>query len=440
MTRPASPLTRRRFLAGTAAAAATPLILTPTTLAASRRTIRKDDPDVLRVGLVGCGGRGTGAALQALSAEDGTVVLVAMGDAFADRLDSSHANLLNALGQERAGRVQVDAEHRFVGFDAFKQVMDSDIDVVLLATPPHFRPEHLRYAVEHDLHVFTEKPMAVDGPGVRHVHETCELASAKGLALVSGFCWRSNVRHRAFYERIHDGAIGDLRAVYSTYNATPLGTNPRQDGWTDMEWQLRNWQHFDWLSGDHLVEQAVHSIDKQGWTFKDTPPLQCTAIGGRQAREGAERGNIYDHFSVTYDYPEGVKAFHMCRQMANCSNENSDYIYGAKGTAEINGWANQHIITGPDAWRYEGPGNDMYQAEHDELFASIRAGSPRDDGTWMLRSTMLAIMGRMAAYTGQTITWDQAWNSAERLGPETYRWDGELSFAPVPIPGRTKFA
>lgn len=434
MTRPADE-TRRRFLKSSAAT-----LLAPTILAATgRATPRSEDPDVLKVGLVGCGGRGTGAAAQALSAEKGTVILTAVADVFQDKVDNCVNNLTAHLGPEGKNRVRVDADHRFVGFDAYQKLIDSGVDVVLLATPPFFRATMLRAAIDANKHVFCEKPVAVDSPGVRSVLETVELARNKKLSLVSGFCWRYNVRHRAFYERILNGDLGQLRTIYSTYNAGTLRTNPRKAEWSEMEFQMRNWQHMTWLSGDHIVEQAVHSLDKQAWAMGDKPPVQVTAVGGRQARFGEDRGNVYDHFSATFDYEDGVRAFHMCRQMANCSNDNSDFVYGEKGNGILHGWSNHLELTGENAWEYEGEGNDMYQQEHDELFASIRAGKPKNDGVWMAHSVLLAIMARMAAYTGQTITWEQAMNSQEKLGPDKLAW-GEIALDEVPIPGKKKFS
>ncbi len=425
-------MSRRRFLEGSAAALVAPLIAP-----VARARPRAEDPDVLKVGLIGCGGRGTGAAAQALAAEAGTIILTAAGDLFRDRVDASLANLAAHFGPEAAQRIQVDEEHKFAGFDAYQQVIDSGVDVVLLATPPWFRPEHLRAAVAAGKHIFCEKPMAVDAPGVRTVLAAVAEAQQKRLALVSGFCWRYSTRHREFYARLKDGAAGAVRAVYSTYNTSPLGTHARRPEWSELEFQLRNWQHMIWLSGDHIVEQAVHSIDKQSWLLGDRPPLAVTAVGGRQARSGEESGNVYDHFSATFDYGDGVKAFHMCRQIANCSNDNSDYIMGERGNATILGWSNLSI-TGPTPWVYEGEDNDMYQLEHDELFASIRAGAPRNDGSWMATSVLLAIMARMAAYSGQTITWEQALNSQQKLGPETLAW-GDAPLDPVPVPGQTRF-
>ncbi len=432
--RPFSPrVSRRRFLQGTAAVPLVPLVA-----GARRPQPHRDDPDVLRVGLVGCGGRGTGAASQALKAEDGTVVLTAVADVFPERMESCLENLRNALGEERAGRVQVEPDRRHAGFDGFRELMAGDVDVVLLASPPHFRPAQLAAAAERGLHVFAEKPWAVDAPGMRSVMASVEQLRAQRKAIVSGFCWRYNAPHRELWKRVHDGALGEIRSYYSTYNASPLSTHPREAEWDDMTWQLKNWQHFLWLSGDHIVEQAVHSLDKMAWTMRDAPPEKCVAIGGRQARTEPEHGNVFDHFSVTWQYPGEVQAFHMCRQMAGCANDNSDWIHGEKGVATIRAGAGIYEISGENEWFWEGEGNDMYQQEHDDLFASIRAGTPVDDGDWAAKSCMLAIMGRMAAYTGQEIRWEQALASEDALGPVEYAF-GPLEFRPVPVPGKTKF-
>ena len=436
---PRPALSRRDFLSGASALAAVPLLararlLQPRPFA----RLPASHADVLRVGLVGCGGRGTGAALQALSAEQGTVVLTAMADVFPERVDHALETLRTELKETADARLQVPPEQRFAGFDAAARLMATDVHVVLLATPPHFRPAHLQAAVAAGKHVFCEKPMAVDVPGLRSVMETAEAARQKSLSLVAGFCWRYNVRHRELYRRVHDGAIGDLRCVYSTYNASPLDTHPRQPGWSDMEWQLRNWQTFCWLSGDHIAEQAVHSLDKQSWAFGDEPPLSCTAVGGNAARNYRERGDAFDHYGVCFEYPHGARAFHMCRQIANTPFDNSDWIWGTKGDAKIEGWTPLHVITGANAWEYEGEGNDMYQTEHDELFASIRQATPINDGVWMARSTLLAIMARLAAYTGQTLTWEQVLSSQQRLGPESYAF-GSLPVGPLAVPGRSAF-
>jgi predicted dehydrogenase len=394
------------------------------------------EADELRVGLVGCGGRGTGAAAQALNA-DPHVIIYALGEVFEDRLDGS---LKNLQGHPASDRVQVPAARRFVGFDAYQKVIDSGVDVVILATPPNFRPEHLRAAVAANKHIFCEKPMAVDAPGVRSVIETSAAAKRKNLALVCGFCWRYSYPDRAVYQQIHDGAIGDIRGMHVTYHTGPLRTHPRQPEWTDMEWQLRNWHHFTWISGDHIVEQAVHSVDKINWAMQGEMPVRCTALGGRGVRSGPESGNVYDHFAVIYEYENGARCFLTARQQPNCSNDNTDFIMGADGTCFVNGWGPTQIITGKNPWSYpaDGPKPNMYQVEHDELFASIRSREPINDGVWMTNSTMMAIMGRMAAYTGQTITWEQAINSTEDLTPARLEF-GEVAVPPIARPGETQF-
>ena len=427
--------TRRAFLHTSAlAAASSPLIA-----GARRSSPRTEDPDVLKVGLIGCGGRGTGAALQALSAEQGTVVLTAVADPFRERIDACLKGLREALGEQKADRLRVTPETSFTGFDGHLELIASGVDVVLLATPPHFRPLHLAAVAQAGLHCFCEKPIAVDAPGYRSVLESVEVFKAKQKSLVSGFCWRYNARNRALYERVLSGAIGEVQAVYNTYLTGPLVPKARREGESDLEYQVRNWYPYVWMSGDHIVEQAVHSLDKQQWAFGDAAPLSAVAVGGRAARgSGPEEGNIWDHFSVTYEYGDGRRGFHICRQIPGCSSDNTDHIYGSEGLAIVEGWVPNYEIRGKKPWFYEGEGNDMYQQEHDELFASIRAGQPINDGAWMARSTMVAILGRMAAYTGQTITWDAAVQSQQRLGPASYE-PGELPVDPPAVPGKTQF-
>ena len=429
---PSQPANRRDFLKGSTAAVvagtlAGQMALAPRVFAAGS--------DVLKVGLVGCGSRGAGAASQALHA-DPHVQLTAMGDAFADKLEFSLATLKNSdIGE----KVAVGSDHKFVGFDAYKQVIDSGVDVVVLATPPHFRPAQLKYAVEKGKHAFVEKPVAVDGPGVRSMFATCELAKQKNLAIVSGLCWRYHAGMRATFAKLMDGAVGEIVGIEATYLTQTLKKFPRQPDWTDMEFQLRNWNGFTWLSGDFNVEQHVHSIDKVAWAMRDQPPLRCTGVGGRQARTGAESGHVYDHFIVVYEYANGVKAFCTCRQMDGCSNDVNDHIFGTTGT--LHTISNEIGVGGKTTWKYrpnKGDNNDMYQAEHNELFASIRNGTPINNGDYMTKSTLMAIMGRMSAYTGKTITWEEALASKENLGPAKYEW-ATLPTPPVAVPGVTPF-
>jgi predicted dehydrogenase len=294
------------------------------------------------------------------------VILTAMGDMFEDKLTAS----LKRLSKQEPQRVQVPPEAQFVGFDAYQRVIDSGVDVVILTTTPNFRPLHLRAAVDAGKHVFTEKPMAVDSAGIRSVLRSVEDARQQGLSVVAGFCWRYSYPERATFGRVQEGAVGDVLSVHTTYHASPLKTFPRQATWSDMEWQLRNWWHFRWLSGDHIVEQACHSIDKINWAMGGRVPVRANALGGRQMREGPETGNVYDHFTVIYDYDDGARCFHTCRQMPNCAFDNTDYIMGNRGTCFVNGWGPTHVIKGENPWTYDGEHPNMYQVEHNELFAS----------------------------------------------------------------------
>jgi predicted dehydrogenase len=421
-------LTRRRFLQSAAAAAAG---AAATSLPAAP-AVQAGGGDLLRVGLIGCGGRGTGAAMQALQA-DGDVQLTALGDVFADRLEESLAALKKNAAI--ASKLAVTPETSFVGFDAYRRVIDAS-DVVLLCAPPQFRPRHLEAAVEAGKHVFAEKPVAVDAPGVRSILASCEKARAKKLSVVSGLCLRYSRGFGEAIRRIQDGAIGRIVALQANDYRGPIWVKPRLPDWTDMHWQMRNWYYFTWLSGDFNVEQHVHILDACTWAKGGEYPLDALGMGGRQVRTGAEYGNIYDHFSVVYQYADGAKLFANCRQQAGCKNDISAEIHGTLGTATLA--AGRLKITGPNAWEHQGKDNDYFQTEHDELFRSIRKGEPINNGDYMSKSTLLAILGRMSAYTGQRITWEMAMASAEDLGPERFEW-GPLPTPPVAVPGKTVF-
>ncbi len=431
-TRVQQPTSRRQFLKNSTTAAVigavgTPLIFTSRTRAAS-------PGDTLKVGLIGCGGRGTGAIGQALTA-DANVHLAAMGDVFEDRLQGS----MKILRDAHPDKIRVTPDTTFTGLDAYQKVIDSGVDVVILATPPGFRPIHLKAAIAAGKHVFCEKPMAVDAPGVRSVLASAEEAKKRNLALVAGFNWRYSAAEREIMKRIHDGDIGEPVSLQTNYFTGTLWSRERQPGWTDLQWQLRNWYYFTWLGGDHIVEQAVHSLDKMSWVMRDVPPAQCVAIGGRQVRTEPLYGHIYDHFGVVYEYENGARGYHLSRQQAGCANDYSDYFIGTKGKATIRASA-PVTITGEKPWRRDRKGDpDMYVTEHAELYASIRNGKPINDGFRMARSTLIAIMGRMATYTGQVITWEQAMNSQEILMPEKLEWDAPLAIPPVAMPGRTRF-
>lgn len=427
-------LTRRHFLRNSSTVAVGGLVASAALTRAADASAPA--PSVIKVGLIGCGGRGTGAALQALKADPG-VRLTALADVFADRLDSSLATLKKMTAV--ANRIDVTPATSFVGLDAYQKVIDSGVDVVLLASTPAFRPEHFRAAVAAGKHVFCEKPVAVDGPGIRSVLASAAEAQRKNLSVMSGFCWRYDPRMRATVAQIHAGAIGNLRAIIATYHTGTLTTKfpgTRTPGQTDLEWQLRNWYNFTWLSGDHLVEQAIHNVDKIAWLMKQEMPTQAIAVGGRTV---PAYGNTYDNFSVAYEYASGVRATLSCRQHDGVYNEVTDYVMGTEGIFS-NGRLATQGITGKTNWKYTGPTRDMYQVEHDELFAAIRAGKPVNDGISMAHSTLMAIMGRMAAYTGQVVTWDRALNSEEVLVPATLDWNAPRPVAARAIPGQTKLA
>ncbi len=391
--------------------------------------------DRLKVGLIGCGGRGTGAAAQALGADD-RVELAAMGDLFEERLQQS----LAALRRRWPQKVKVTADRCFLGFDAYQKVIDADVDVVLLATPPGFRPAHLKAAVEAGRHAFVEITAAVDAPGVRSVLESAKLAGRKNLGILSGFCWRYNYRHRGALEQIRDGAIGEIRAVYATYLRGDLShkyVGQRPAGMSDLEWQIRDWYNYTWLSGDvTILLSGGHSVDKMSWWLGDVMPVKAVAVGSRVYPSD---GNTFDNCYVAYEYASGIRGFLGCRSQRGCYNENADYIVGTDGICTI-GRGPVPVIEGQSSWRYAGVMNNMYQTEHDEFFASIRAGRPINDGIRMAHTTLMAIMGRMAAYTGQEISWEQALRSGESLGPEKLDWSTKIDLPPVATPGTTKFS
>ncbi len=393
--------------------------------------------EMLRVALVGCGGRGTGAAVNALRA-DQNVKLVALADVFTDMLESSLNTLTTA--EETAdlqAKIDVPPERRFVGWDAYKGAIEA-ADVVLLATSPHFRPLHLRAAVEAGKHVFVEKPIATDAPGVRSVQETCALAQSKRLSVVTGLCYRYERKKRETIARIQDGAVGEITALQCTYNVGELWHRGRQPEWSEMEYQMRNWLYFTWLSGDHIAEQHIHSLDKLAWAMGDRYPVRATSSGGRSVRTGEEFGNVYDHFNTVFEWENGVRGFSSCRQWpGSVGTDVSDWVFGTRGRANVQ----EGEIEGGPAWKWRWRSDepdDMYQNEHDALFRAIRADEPIADGDVMCRSTLMAILGRMAAYTGQTITWEQAASSQEVLGPSACAW-GPIETAPVARPGFTQF-
>ncbi len=429
---PVGNTSRRDFLNSAAAIAASTLAVGGVHAAGN---------DTIKIGLIGTGGRGTGAATNALLA-DKNIKLTAMCDLFEDRLELSRKILLKTKGVSE--KVAVTPETCFTGFDGYKKLLATDVNVVLLCTSPAFRPLHLQAAIAAGKHVFCEKPVAVDATGVRSVIETAKLAAQKKLSVCSGFCYRFDRAKREIVKRVHDGGIGKPLAVHGTYNTGELwhrGSDPR---WSEMEYQMRNWIYYTWLSGDHIVEQAIHNIDKARWVLKDEVPVTAIGHGGRQQRTDRMYGHIFDHFSIVYDFPSGAKFFLCCRQMRNCANEVFDHVLGTEGAATLNAdglmGLSEHEIKGPTPWSWPGEHDfgEMYQNEHNELFAAIRKGDVLNNIESAALSTQMAIMGRMAAYTGKKLTWKQVMESKENLMPEKLEM-GSMATAPVAIPGVTKF-
>ncbi|MEX0714968.1 MAG: Gfo/Idh/MocA family oxidoreductase [Planctomycetaceae bacterium] len=396
----------------------------------------------IKVGLIGCGGRGGGAAVQALST-DGPVKLVAVGDAFEDQARGALRRIQSALGDRAAERVDVIDEHVFSGFEAYQGVIDSGVDLVILATPPGFRPIHFEAAVKAGKHVFAEKPVATDAPGVRRFLEAVKLSKEKNLKVGVGLQRHHQNDYLETMRRLHDGAIGDIVALRCYWNGGGVWEprRSREQVATEMEYQMRNWYYYNWLCGDHIVEQHIHNLDVGNW-LKGAYPVTAYGMGGREVRKEARYGDIFDHHAVEYVYPDGTRMYSQCRHIRGCWNSVSEHAQGTKGTADISGGS---IAAGDDRWRYRGPKSDPYQTEHDDLFAAIRSDRPYNEGENGALSTMTSILGRMATYSGKEIQLADALASDLSIMPKAYDWNalppvlpnaaGEY---PVPVPGVTK--
>ena len=387
--------------------------------------------DKLRVGLIGCGGRGSGAAGD-VTLPNENVVLVALGDVFQDRVDGAKKKLSEKLGD----KYQVKDDNCFTGFDAYKKVIASDVDLVILATPPGFRPIHIAAAVDAGKHIFAEKPVAVDAAGVRSVLESAKKLKEKKLAFVAGAQRRHQEAYVETIKRIHDGAIGELISGNVYWNQGDLWMHPRKSEWSDMEWQLRNWLYFTWLSGDHIVEQHIHQHDVMNWVF-GAHPTKAYGMGGRQVRTDPAYGHIFDHFAVEYEYPGGKKVTSFCRQQSGTDARVAEFVAGSKGTSNC---AGRIDAPGQETFRMrkrpEGA-RSPYEQEQIDLVASIRKGEPLNEAQQIAESTLTAIMGRMSAYTGKEISWEQAMESQESLMPARLEM-GQIEIPPVAMPGRTK--
>jgi predicted dehydrogenase len=403
------------------------------------RTAHAAGSDVIKIALIGCGGRGTGAALNALNTK-ANVKLVAMADAFQDRLETSHTSLV----RRRKDRVDVPQARRFVGLEAYRHAIDADVDMVLLCTPPGFRPVQFETAVEAGKHVFMEKPVATDAPGVRKILAANERAKEQGLLVAVGHHLRHEDKHREVVQRIHDGAIGKLQFMRAYFNSAGVWVRPRKAGQTEMKYQVHNWYYFTWLSGDHIVEQHVHDLDTCNW-FQQAHPVKAQGTGGRQVRIGPEFGEIFDHHSVEFTYEDGTKLFSYCRHMPDCWQSFSQHAHGTKGSASISGHGAASLLVDGQAPQRWSRGTGGHQVEHDDLFAALLAGKPYNEGDYGASSTMTAILGRMATYSGRLVSWAEAIQSDLELVPRQWTWDtdppvkpGEDGLYACAVPGRTR--
>jgi myo-inositol 2-dehydrogenase / D-chiro-inositol 1-dehydrogenase len=396
--------------------------------------------DEIRIGLIGCGGRGTGAVINALEAAPG-VKLIAMADAFRDRLEDSRKNVTKTLEKAAEGvrltdKIDLPEDRCYTGLDAYQKLLAlSEVNYVILATPPGFRPTHLEAAVTAGKNIFTEKPVAVDGPGIRSVLSTYEKSLAKRLAIGAGTQRRHQTGYLETMKLIRDGRIGEIVAARCYWNQGGLWKKDRQSGWSDLEWQLRNWLYFTWLSGDHIVEQHVHNLDVVNWAM-NAHPVSALGMGGRQARTDASYGHIFDHFAIDYEYESGAHLMSMCRQQDGTDKNVSEALTGTKGSC-ITQASQRYVIKAAEPWQYpREKDNEPYLQEHVDLIASIRSGKPNNELKNVAESTLTAIMGRVSAYTGKVVTWDQALNAAESLVPPKLEW-GPLPTPPVAVPGLT---
>jgi myo-inositol 2-dehydrogenase/D-chiro-inositol 1-dehydrogenase len=427
-----STVTRRDFLKTSATAAAA------TTLGALdiSRSAHAAGSDIIKVGMIGCGGRNAGAVAQALTADKGAR-LVAMCDIFMDRIQEK----LAAIRQAKPDQVQVNSDHCFTGFDGYKQVIEAS-DVVLIANAAKFHPLHALAAIQAGKHVFVEKPHGIDPAGIKLLRAACELAKPKKLSIVSGLHSRYHSGYAETIQRIHDGAIGDIVAIEENFLRAPYGITERKPGLSELEWQCSTQYHFTWLSGDDVVQSLVHNFDRANWVMHGQPPVKCHGLGGRSTMVEPVYGNVFDHHSVVYEFANGVRMYGFCRTTTGCYDESSSIVLGSKGRADIT----RCEIRGEQNWRWREQ-CDPYQIEHDKLFAAVRSGNPINNGSYMADSTMIAIMGQISCYTGKEVTWEQINQSDFAYSPkpedchdgmEPPVKPGANGSYPVYVPGQTK--
>ncbi len=426
-----STTTRRDFLKTTAAGAA---VLGGLSVA---RGAHATGAETIKIGMIGSGSRCSGAASQALKAGP-YVKLVAMCDIFDKRLQASRNNLSKQYPQQ----VAVDDDHCFVGFDGYQKVIDS-VDVVLIACASKFHPMYAEAGIKSGKHVFVEKPHGIDPVGVRRMEAACKLAEQKGLSLVSGLQSRFHAGWRETIKRIHDGMIGDIVAVQSMFLRAPYRVYSREAGLSETQYQFYNWYHFRWLSGDDVPQSLVHNVDRISWIMKEELPTWAFGLAGRSSSFGEVYGDMFDHHTVVYEYASGTRLYALCRTQAGCYGNSSDIVMGSKGTCHLGACR----IEGETNWRYEGPGNNPYEAEQKALIDSVRLGKPLNSGAYMCNSTMIGVLGQIACYTGKAVKWEDAYRADLQYGPAPE----ESSFQtkppslpdktgnyPLPLPGLTK--
>lgn len=391
--------------------------------------------DTLKVGLIGCGGRGTGAATQALRA-DANVKLWALADAFENKVKNAHRSLAAGF----AAKVECPAERQFVGLDAYEKLLASGVDVVLIAGPPGFRPQHIRACVEAGKHIFAEKPVAVDMAGIKSVLESAKMAKAKGLSVQQGLCWRTSPANREGFAKVLSGEFGRVTSFYGTYLTSPVRPlkpgAQKPEGMSDVEWQVKEWISFEWLSGGPLIEQCIHTVDKLNWAMGDKPPVAAVANGGRAQLTGIS--DQYDHYSIAYEYENGVFGHINQRWLRKCHSENLSRVVCEGGTLYGPWKVSIEDKDGKTAWKYKatkGEEQDMYQVEHNEFFAGLRSGKHVEKLEAMANSTALGILGREAAHTGKRLTWDALFKSNEDKAPDNLKFGDDFPVPAPPIPG-----
>ncbi|HET6882887.1 MAG TPA: Gfo/Idh/MocA family oxidoreductase [Pirellulales bacterium] len=401
------------------------------------RSAHAGSDDTIKIGLIGCGSRGSGAIRDAMST-DHKIKLVAMGDAFEDRLNDSLSNIQKE--GNFSAKIDVPKDRQFVGFDAYKKVLEAGVDLVILATPPGFRPIHFAAAVDAGKHVFMEKPVAVDAPGVRAVLDAAKKAKEKGLGVGVGLQRRHQKGYLETIQRLQDGTIGDILYMRAYWNNPGVWVKPRLPGQTDMEYQMRNWYYFNWLCGDHIVEQHIHNLDVINWV-KNAYPVKAQGMGGRQVRTGQDFGEIYDHHAVEFEYADGSRLFSYCRHIPNCWDSVSEHLHGTKGVADNYDRDHRIEVKGGEKWQYRaerGNPDRPYVQEHQDLIAGILSGNPYNEAEYGALSTMTAIFGRMCTYSGKMISWEEAINSKISLAPQQYAWDAAAPTPVIAVPGHTQ--